>query len=74
MFLGMGLLFIALGLTLSICSIVSAKKLSTRESYWFSFVVACVQCTLVPLGTILGVFTIVVLQRESAKGLYQSGR
>lgn len=28
-------------------------------------------CMFMPLGTILGVFTIIVLQRESVKNLYQ---
>jgi hypothetical protein len=74
MFLGAGLLAIVLGLTLSISAIISGKKLATREGYWFSFVVACVECMVMPVGTILGVFTIVVLQRDSVKSLYQMGR
>lgn len=52
------------------CTIYSGKMLAARQKYWFSFVVACVQCAFMPLGTILGVFTIIVLSRESVKRLY----
>jgi hypothetical protein len=74
MFLGAGLFMIVAGMTLSICTILSGKKLASREGYWFSFVVACVQCMFMPLGTVLGVLTIVVLQRESVKNMYGIGR
>jgi hypothetical protein len=41
-------------------------------------VVACIECIFVPFGTILGVFTLIVLSRESAKNCSgrrdQSGR
>jgi hypothetical protein len=45
--------------------------LRERKNRTFSFVVACVNCIHVPLGTVLGVFTIVVLSRESVKRLYE---
>jgi hypothetical protein len=31
---------------------------------------ACILCLFTPLGTILGVFTIIVLSRQSVKELY----
>jgi hypothetical protein len=39
---------------------------------WFfiAFVVACIECIFVPFGTILGIFTIIVLSRESVKTLF----
>jgi hypothetical protein len=33
-------------------------------------VMACIECLFVPFGTILGVFTIVVLSRESVSVLF----
>jgi len=33
-------------------------------------VMACVECLFIPFGTILGVFTIIVLLRESVKALF----
>jgi hypothetical protein len=38
----------------------------------FSFVMAAVMCMFVPFGTILGVFTIIVLSKESVLRLYGS--
>jgi hypothetical protein len=35
-----------------------------------SFVAACLTCVNVPLGTALGVFTIIVLNRASVKAMY----
>ena len=66
----MGLLFVFIGVAFSICIIVSGRRLATRRGYWFSFVVACILCAFAPIGTVLGVFTIVVLARESVKALY----
>jgi len=31
---------------------------------------ACIECLFIPFGTILGVFTIVVLSREPVKALF----
>lgn len=70
-FLIVGLIFLVLGLTFSICLIVSGRSLAKRKRYWFSFVIACVECLSVPLGTILGIFTIVLLSQDSVKSLYR---
>ncbi|MBC2596042.1 hypothetical protein H5P28_17380 [Ruficoccus amylovorans] len=50
--------------------ILSGRFLRQQRNYIYSFVVACLMCLSVPLGTILGVFTIIVLSRESVKRLY----
>jgi hypothetical protein len=31
---------------------------------------ACIQCAFFPFGIVLGVFTIIVLSRESVKGVF----
>ena len=36
----------------------------------FCFVIACLACMQMPLGTILGVFTIIVLARPSVKEMF----
>ena len=43
---------------------------SRRKHYTFCFVMACVECLSVPFGTMLGVFTILVLNRASVKELF----
>ncbi|MCM1985401.1 hypothetical protein [Lyngbya confervoides] len=69
-FLGAGLGVLVLGITLAICLICSGRFLSRRTHYTFSFVVACLICLSVPLGTALGVFTILVLSRPTVKQIY----
>ena len=70
MFIIMGALFFLLGQAVSIGVIVSGRFLKQRKNYMYSFVLSCLICFFVPVGTILGVFTIIVLSRESVKQLY----
>jgi hypothetical protein len=59
-----------LGFVFAICLIASGRCLAKRKKYWFSFIVACVECMFTPFGTILGIFTIIVLLKDSVKALY----
>jgi hypothetical protein len=52
------------------CILMAGRCLSRRKGYSFALVMACVECLFVPFGTILGVFTIVVLSRESVRALF----
>mgnify|MGYP000005018933 CR=1 FL=1 len=70
LFIGVGLLFFVLGQALSISVIVSGRFLKQRRNYMFSFIFACLACAAFPFGTILGVFTIIVLSRPTVKALY----
>lgn len=54
----------------SICIIVSGRFLKQRRNYMFSFVLACIMCAFFPFGTILGIFTILVLSKDSVKQIY----
>ena len=45
-------------------------SLSMRKNYVFCFVIACLTCLKMPLGTILGVFTILVLNRPTVKEMF----
>lgn len=76
-----GWLFIAIGGGLSsliissaVCTLFAGYNLSRNKRYLFCFVIACICCASIPLGTILGVFTIVVLARPSVKQLFDSKR
>jgi hypothetical protein len=75
-FVVVGALAILGGWTVAVLTFFAGKALSARRSWTFVFVMACVQCLWVPVGTALGVFTIIVLQRPSVKALFdaQSGR
>ena len=70
MFIMMALVIMTLGWTLAICLIVSGRCLTRRRCYKFCFAIACVACLLMPYGTVLGVFTIIVLMRPSVKELF----
>ena len=58
------------GSTISICTILSGRFLSKKIKYMYSFVMACIECLFIPFGTVLGVFTIIVLSRNSVNVLY----
>jgi hypothetical protein len=65
---GCGLFLI--GVAMAICILIAGRSLALRKRYSFALVMACIECLFVPFGTILGVFTIVVLSRESVKALF----
>lgn len=56
----------------SVGNLLSGLFLRARKHRSFSIVIAALDCLQVPFGTVLGVFTIVVLVRESVAELYQS--
>jgi hypothetical protein len=62
---------IIIGWAYAICLIVAGWQLRRRRAYVYCLVMAALSCALVPLGTCLGVFTLVVLQRPSVKVLFQ---
>jgi hypothetical protein len=66
----MGLLFFFMGQAIAGCVIASGRFLKQRKNYTFSFIIACFSCAAFPFGTILGVFTIIVLSRDSVKRIY----
>ncbi len=69
-FVAMGSAFFLLGQALSICIIVSGRYINQTKGYMFSFVTACIMCMFFPFGTALGVFTIIVLSRDSVRKRY----
>ncbi|PYL09937.1 MAG: hypothetical protein DME33_02780 [Verrucomicrobia bacterium] len=68
----MGALFFLAGLTMAMCILIAGRSLARQRHYWFAFVIACIECIFMPFGTILGVFTIIVLSRESVKTLFSA--
>jgi len=49
---------------------LTGRFLAKRKRYMFCLVIACVECLFMPFGTVLGVFTIIVLMRPSVKELF----
>lgn len=71
-FILMGGGFLLVGYAISICMMVAGYKLIERRSPTFCFVVACVECLFVPFGTILGIFSIVVLSKPECRELFEA--
>ena len=69
-FVFIGLIISAIALTVGILALKTGRNLSKQKNYTFCFVVACITCLFVPLGTILGIFTIIVLMRDSVKAIF----
>ena len=68
----LGSVLFLIGIAMAICILMTGRSLSLRKRYSFVLVMACIECLFIPFGTILGVFTIVVLSRESVRGLFST--
>jgi len=64
-----GLLILA-GWTFAVCLIIAGRSLASRRRYTFCLVMAAIACVFMPFGTVLGVFTIIVLMRPQVKDLF----
>lgn len=70
LFVGMGSFFILMGWTLALCLVFVGRSLNERKRYQFCLVMASLCCIFAPLGTLLGVFTLIVLLRPSVHALF----
>ena len=70
LFVILGGFLILFGWTMAALMVAAGRCLARRKHYTFCFVVACVECLSVPFGTVLGVFTILVLNRQSVRALF----
>ena len=71
-FAGVGLFLFLLGIAMAVCILIAGRCLSRRKGYPFALIMACIECLFLPFGTILWVFTIVALSRESVKALFST--
>jgi hypothetical protein len=63
-------LFIVIGVTFGIMQILSAVFLQKRKNRTFSIIISAFEILHTPYGTILGISSLYVLNRESVKELY----
>ena len=73
-FILLGVVFILAGWTLAGFIVATGRKLKRRDSHTFCLAVAGLECILMPFGTVLGVFTLVVLMKESVKELFAANQ
>ena len=69
-FVVLGSVLFLMAIAMSICILMTGRSLALRKRYNFVLVMACIECLFIPFGTILGVFTIVVLSREPVRALF----
>lgn len=72
MFVVIGGVFMLFGLAFAVLVFIAGRSLATRKHYTFCLVIAVIECLFMPLGTVLGVFTLITLLRESVKPLFNT--
>ena len=63
--IGIAAIMILLAWTAATLMVIAGRSLQKRKRHLFCLVVAGLSCLFVPLGTVLGILTIVVLQRPA---------
>ena len=72
MFMIIGGLVVVSGWTVGALTIYAGRCLKARRRYTVVFVMACVICLWMPIGTALGVCTILVLSRPTVKQMFEA--
>ena len=73
-FIGMGSFFLLLGWIVGGLNLYSARCMQRREKRVLSLVVGGLNCISFPIGTTLGIFTFIVMLRDSVTQLYKYGQ
>jgi hypothetical protein len=73
-FVGVGILIMLAVWALAALFGMAGRCLRRRTAYTFCFVMAVIVCSNFPLGTLLGVFTIVTLTRPHVKTAFSRDR
>lgn len=69
-FIGFALLFILTGLAFAATVVYAGNCLRRERHYYFCLVMAALLCGFMPFGTVLGVFTLIVLLRPGVRDLF----
>jgi hypothetical protein len=69
-FIILGGCFVLCGWALALAIIIAGRRLKKRVSRNYCLVVGVVECMIMPFGTILGVFTLIMLMRDSVRQLF----
>lgn len=71
-FVAFGLLLVILAVADVIGLIVAGRSLARQRRWLFCMIMAGISCAMFPLGTALGVFTIIVLSKPEVKALFSA--
>jgi hypothetical protein len=70
MFIAMGSAFVLLGWTMGALVIYAGRCIAQRKHHVFCVVVAALACLWMPFGTVLGIFTLILLTKAPVKALF----
>ena len=70
-FVAVASVIILMGWAFATCIFIAGRNLAKRRRYMFCLVMAAITCMFMPFGTVLGVFTLIVLMRPSVKPLFE---
>jgi hypothetical protein len=73
-FLGVGAVVLVLTIVMGGLSILTGRSLATQQRRTLCYVMAALACLSIPLGTVLGVFTFVVLGRPAVAQMFARNR
>ena len=62
---------ITLGWAFAVFAILTGRYLARKVHYLFCMAMAAIECMFMPFGTVLGVFTIIVLAKPSVKKMFK---
>ncbi len=63
-------IIILAGWLFAVLIIISGSRLKQRRSYNYCLIIAFLQCLIMPLGTILGILTILKLNKDTVRELF----
>jgi len=70
LFIGIALFMMTMAWSMAILLLIAGRRLAARRSHLFCLIVAGIACLFMPFGTVLGVFTIIVLMRPTVKAMF----
>ena len=73
MFIVLGALMILAFLTYAVLIFFSGRAINQRRHWLYVMILAGLSCACFPFGTVLGVFTIVILSKDDVKVLFGRG-
>jgi hypothetical protein len=69
---GIGLFAFAIGIAMAALTVYCGRCIAQRKNLTFVYILAGILCTNMPLGTLLGVLTFVVLSNDHTKSLFNA--
>jgi hypothetical protein len=69
-----GAVMMAVGWAFAALVFMAGRFIAHRKFRTFCIVVACIECLFMPFGTVLGIFSILVLMREPVSELFKPER